>query len=165
MDTWMTLFSVALGGLIGISGNLFDRFWQRRNRIRGAAASIAAEIESTIEMTSTRRYFESYTGWLEAWKRGERRGERPNPIADVPPREAFPVIYANLQVVGDLGPDLARDITKFYNMTSSIRLDLIDIGKPTSDISFCIQAVEEDLKLWAQAEALGRDLVKRLAGS
>ena len=162
MEALWTLAGVFFGGAIGIGGNLIDRWRQRVVERRGVAAAIAAEIESVIHLTDVRGYVESYQGWIDTWKKGERLDIRPASFVDVPAQEAFPVACANLNAVGHLGPELARDVTKFYNTTSSVRLDLVSVSDPKRPVDECTSIIEEALTMWRDAEPLGRDLVRRL---
>src|SRR5258707_7228478 len=72
---------------------------------------------------------------------------------------------ALLNQFGLLGADVASDLVLFCNMLNGLRVDLKAIALGQLDnlsIAEKIRIIELDLKLWDDAQALGRKIVARL---
>lgn len=77
--------------------------------------------------------------------------------------ELDPVMAANIERIGDLPPELAEDVVRFYSLVVGIRHDVVVIGAgEVESIQDRIALVKEDLRLWAEAKNLGQSLLNRL---
>jgi hypothetical protein len=64
-----------------------------------------------------------------------------------------------------LEPDVARDVVVFGNMLNGLRIDLKAMALGQMDnllVSEKTRILENDLKIWRDTQALGRDLIRRL---
>ncbi len=161
MTVWETLAAVVVGGLLATGGNVLLSQWQARQRRLSLQRALRSEIRAVIEIAAVRGYETFYNGFLERWKAGHDHDR--NPRIHGMKAELDPVMAANIERIGDLPPELAEDVVRFYSLVVGIRHDVVVIGAgEVESIQERIALVEEDLRLWAEAKNLGQSLLNRL---
>ena len=156
------LFSVALGGTIGIVGAAGVRYWEWHSQKRALRAAFRAEIQTILHVTELRDTERLFLNMLEAWRAG--RDERVELWGMDEPRHD-PVFAANTDKLGLLGRDVSLKLAQFYSLLYAVRIDIAAVsnGKwwqfpPTRRAVL----LESSFTLWNQAKTTAHYLLETL---
>jgi hypothetical protein len=157
------LAGVIIGGLIGLAGSVIPHFWEKRRAQKSARAIAGAYLSGILKMEEVRQHGSLYRQNLAALRAGASQS-----LLKIFGAEDYPNDELQTALIGQIGllePDVARDMVIFGNMLNGLRADLkaMALGQmdnlPTPEK---IRILENDLKLWNDAQALGRDLMSRM---
>ena len=163
-ETLPTLVAVVVGGLMATLGSFAVRHWERSRNRKGVAAAIGAEIASILSIAERRGYEAHFQSHLDDWKAGRRLDKHPGIYgAEHFAERGDPVFDANASQIGELGPELSKDVTRFYASLRGIRDDIAELSaERVQDIETRSAIVEDLLELWRETVRLGEDLIERL---
>src|ERR1700685_2800818 len=155
------LIGVVIGGGIGLTCSGPTHLYEK-DRVRKSASTKAfAYVSGVLRMEEIRQHGSLYQQNLAGLRSGTPHLMKILGAEDA--RDEFQ--SALIGQVGLLEPDIAKDMVMFCNMLEGLRIDLKAIGLGQLDdlpIDQKVKLLEGDLKLWNDAQDLGRDLVRRL---
>lgn len=158
-DGWISFLGALLGGSITFVPSMIFESYRRHLESRSTAQAFCGEIAAIIEMSEKREYVKFANDLI---KRMKETGtpEFPNFGVD----EAKDPIFENyIQKLGLFKGELPKNIARFYAQLSGIRVDMRRIPqKHWPDVPSLTKIIEDDLKLWADTEELGKKLIDHL---
>ena len=156
------LLGVIVGGLIAFGAAVGVKLWDEARFRSSLRAAFRAEITSILEIAERRQYEEHFQTYIDLWKKGQDLHKWPT-IIGAQETQHHPVAEENVSHLGQLGPDAAADIVRFYSMVTAIQTDITAGARNQlhhMGIDERIALVEQDLGLWREAKVLGDDLIK-----
>ena len=163
-ETLQTLAAVVVGGLLATLGSFAERQWERARNRKGVAAAISAEIASILSIAERRGHEAHFQAHLDNWRAGKQLDKHPGIYgAEHFVARGDPIFDANAVKIGELGPGLSEDVTRFYAALRGIRDDIAELStERVQAVEARIAIVEDDLALWQETKQLGEDLIVRL---
>ncbi len=125
---WQNLLSTLAGGLIAIGAWVVQDQVATRRRRRSLRSALAAEIASLVELTRRQRYADELRQFAGALTSAAPGTE--GTTLTVPVRQAyFTVFESNASTIGELPPDVATGVVRFYQGARSL-LDALSDQRP-----------------------------------
>jgi hypothetical protein len=154
----------------GFGGNWFLKWRERRNEKQSLAAALRGEIKAYLDIVKRRGYLDIAHIYLANFKAGK---DGPMPKVqdkDLKPGEIlqsmYPIFYTHMKNVEILDEDAAEQLALFYSYCKAIHIDLIKFASGEWDgipLGYKIKIIEEDLKIWKEAQAIGEKLIDDLS--
>jgi hypothetical protein len=158
------LLGVIIGGFISYYTQAGQAKEERKQRRISMATSIAAEIEAYLDLMHFRRHSEKAKNMAAMLRAGQIVELRGFAFADDTPLAQFPVFSKLMDKIGELGP-ICSDLAKYYTLIAGVRVTEISLERGQYDKlppATKAQLIEDELKVWESALALGTQLVPRL---
>jgi hypothetical protein len=122
-EWWPPILQTTLGGLIGaawaVVGGAFGSWFSWQKEWQSLAAALAGEIEAVKAVAEFRRYKEVMQWCIQQTIANNTATYLTFSIDE----HAFPAFEQNVGKIGQLPPDLARDVTVFYTYAKSLVQD------------------------------------------
>ncbi len=151
-----------LGALIGAGASTVNALVaegdKRRRDAQAVAVAVAAGIETTIWMTERRGHVATFEWMLQQ----ARLGQPTYVLGAVDEkRMTDPIADKLVDRIGVLEADLATRSYRFFSVTYGLRTDILNLreGRLGTDPAFIAHVLEQDLDLWRETEADGKQLV------
>ena len=158
------VIGVVIGIILGFGASIGVKLWEEWRFRLGLRAAFRAEIASILDITERRQYEKHFQTFVDRWKKGQDLNKWPT-IIGAQETQHPPVMGAHVSHLGQLGPDVAADIVRFYSMVTAVQTDITAGARNQlhhMNIIERIDLVEQDLALWRDAKVLGDDLISRL---
>ena len=157
-----SIVPVIVGGVLALTGSLGATYLAaavaRRQRKRSIAGALAGEIGALVDIAETRKYIDAYDALIA---QTESTGET-MALGVVARYEYFSIFNAYAASLGELPPDLARDVARFYVITKSILEDGADAAEGNVKSDQALARLRNTRALLVTGLALGKDLILRL---
>jgi hypothetical protein len=157
------LWSVALGGVIGVAGTVATAFINQYGRRSALRAAFRAEISALLSITEARKHEEFAEAIIARWRTGEDVNPTYFGVENGIPRD--PVFDANVGKIGEVGTTFAARIGEFYMGMSAVRITMkaVSDGKMKEyPPSIRADLLQGDLAIWRRTKSIGESLVREL---
>lgn len=162
---WAPFFQTAIGALVGaggaIGGGAFGSWFSWQKERQAIAAALAAEIEAVKTVAEFREYRRLIQDCIDVTKANKKAKWYAISVADHP----FPVFENNVNKIGFLPAELARQVTTFYSYASGVVNDFRSLSTanlynwPVSEVVIFLENVAAGIDA---SMNIARDLVPKL---
>lgn len=172
---WAPLLHTIVGGLLALLGGLVATWYAARVARRQAAESLrsafSGEVSAFVQIVETSDYARQLG---DALKLDDNFEPNSKPLMDAPPfplgKLQFPLYESNASSIGQLGPELAGDVSRFYTQAYAVLATVegwkgqVLTGEPSMRSVGAIYkpAVEAHRKLLVETLDLGKALITKL---
>jgi hypothetical protein len=153
------LLAGLIGAFVGAMSNVFVEIFRRTCDGRALASMLAAEISSLLEISELRSYNAGAEMVLAKLQAGEDV-QVPNFIGDID--RWIRTYLENMERVGLLGPELAGEVTLFYQLIRSVAMDVSRLASEPFDGATKVRFVSETIQVFQSAQEVGARAVHGL---
>jgi len=160
-----TLLGVVFGFLASVLTTIVSEHRQVKRENKALAWAYASEIAAILAIAETRRYFEILEKFAVAI---EKTGQTQWFAVALSEKYKYTNVYENnASKVGQLPPEIAKDIVSFYTNTFSILDDFqylssASISHNSVQVSDCLRRHRELLQLMNQTKVLGQSIIQQV---
>jgi hypothetical protein len=159
------LAGVIIGAITSTGTQVALKWWERSDKRKSLAYSVAGEIESYLDLMDRRGHVRNAEELVRGLRSGSNLSLKLLQSQSEKRVEYFPIFQANLSNIGVLGREKCSELARFHRGIAAVltTMDLAGQGE-YEELSAQDKAnvIEGDLEIWRGAINTGRRLVKDL---